>query len=47
MQPVPRTITLSMVEALTLLRLRELKNEATAVVVSGSLLVTAGWLFFG
>jgi hypothetical protein len=45
MLPTPRTITFSLVEALAVAHLGELKREVK-VVLAGSLLITAGWFFF-
>jgi hypothetical protein len=45
MPPTSRTITCSLVEALAVLKLQELKNEVT-VVVAGGLFLTASWFFF-
>ncbi len=43
--PISLTTAISLVEALTLLHLKELKHEVT-IVAAGILLVTAGWLLF-
>jgi hypothetical protein len=45
MLPTSRTITCSLVEALAVLKLQELKNEVVVVVTAG-VFFTACWLFF-
>jgi hypothetical protein len=44
MLPTPHTITFSLVEALVVAHLGELKHEVK-VVLAGSLLITAAWFF--
>jgi len=45
MPPTSRTITCSLVEALAVLKLQELKNEVTVAVTVGVFLTACWWLF--